>query len=323
MVLRLSLGCGLLAAATMSATSAPEAADLLPSGLPGRNLPVAREFRYRMRGRVRVVPPFWVARDNVGAGVIRWRTDGHREAYEILIGSDPARAPRHLNRWGYLAEEVWQNESSVVGLIARSGEDDLDEVGTDSGPGEEARAFSSIRARVTDRSAHSVYSVLYVPSALTYRDARQVLGLALEAGRAAPPRTLARPAGTRPGFLTAVAELMRGGVEAVARGAPPPTLEIPYVYGDDVYQLGQVDARHLAHFEHRGRRFDHVIRGRFETRRQHSRKRTKFELVYGTGGDFAGVPVLITYRPRWWLEVELLIESWMPNHSADGNRSSR
>ena len=310
--LRLSLGLALAAVSVVAAlpSTVPSAPPgLVPTDVPGIDLPIVQEHRYLMRGHVRAFPPFWIGRDDVGEGVIRWRAQGHRQGYELIIGTDPARAPRQLNRWGYLAEETKGNEGTVVGLIAKSGEDRLEDVESDARRADPRRPFSSIRARVTDGSAYSIYSTIYIAPDLTYRDVGAVVASALSETAATPPEVFDRPSGTRPGFLTSVAELVHGSVQAQARGVPVPTADIPYIYGDDVYVVRQVEATPIERFEHRGRQFEHVVRGRFETGRQRSRQRTKFELVYGAHGDLAGVPVLIAYQPRWWLKVELLIES--------------
>jgi hypothetical protein len=35
---------------------------------------------------------------------------------------------------------------------------------------------------------------------------------------------------------------------------------------------------------------------------------TKFRVVYGASGELCGVPVRAVFRPRWWMEVELLLD---------------
>jgi hypothetical protein len=58
-----------------------------------------------MNVRLEIIPlilnPSW---NNVGGGRIRWieEPDGEK-GLEFLIGSDPARAPRNINRWGFIS----------------------------------------------------------------------------------------------------------------------------------------------------------------------------------------------------------------------------
>lgn len=35
---------------------------------------------------------------------------------------------------------------------------------------------------------------------------------------------------------------------------------------------------------------------------------TEFELLYGTSGALAEIPVHAVYQPRWWLQVELFLD---------------
>src|SRR3954471_19455782 len=97
--------------------AAPIAApgEVIPSTVPGIDLPVTKEHTYKMSGRVRALL-LWIGRDDVGSGVIRWRGTGDDHAYELLIGSDPAKAPARLNKWGFLAEQIRAGECDVFGV---------------------------------------------------------------------------------------------------------------------------------------------------------------------------------------------------------------
>ena len=61
---------------------------------------------------------FWFGRDDIGLARVVWRTgdDGAR-GYELLVGTDPAKAPRALNRWGFVSEEVHGAEGAVLALM--------------------------------------------------------------------------------------------------------------------------------------------------------------------------------------------------------------
>jgi hypothetical protein len=259
-----------------------------------------------MAGRVRALL-LWVGRDDVGSGVIRWRGRGEDTAYELLIGSDPQRAPGNLNKWGYLAEEVRGAECDVVGVISKDSEHRLSDVKAGLASRRDARPFDTIRGRVTQRQAYARVGVLHAPSSLTYREADALLKIALVDATVAL-KQIERPAGVRPGFLTSVAELIRTSIASAARGTRLPFQRIPYVYGDEVYELRLLDATPIALFERDGRTFENVIRGRFETARLGRRSGTRFELVYGTSGHLAGIPILISYQPKWWLHAELILQ---------------
>ena len=68
--------------------------------------PIHKEYRYRMSAAIRPLL-FWIGDSDVGGARIVWRRgeDGRR-GYEFLLGSDPIRAPRKINRWGFVREEL-------------------------------------------------------------------------------------------------------------------------------------------------------------------------------------------------------------------------
>jgi len=74
-------------------------------------------------------------------------------------------------------------------------------------------------------------------------------------------------------------------------------------------EMRLLEAEPLARFVRGGRSFEHVMRARFETGLAGSGDGSRFELVYGTEGSLAEVPIVISYQPKWWLQVELTIES--------------
>ena len=83
-----------------------------------------QRHHYTIGARIRPLL-FWIGRDDVGDAVIARKRDGDAASYALLIGSDPARTPRGINRWGYLAEEVRGAEASVVGLMTESNEESV------------------------------------------------------------------------------------------------------------------------------------------------------------------------------------------------------
>jgi len=285
-------------AAPMSASR-----ELIPNEVPGIDLPVTKEHTYRMAGRVRALL-LWIGRDDVGSGVIRWRGMGDDHAYELLIGSDPAKAPAKLNKWGFLAEQIRAGQSDVFGVMSKDNEKRLSDVKSNAVGG---RPFNTIRGRITQHEAYARLAVLQAPNTLTYREADTVLKLALNDG-STQTRTIERPEGARPGFLSSVAEVLRTSAAASARGGTIPPQTVRYIYGDRLYELCLLEATALPQYEREGRTFQKVIRGKFETGRQ-GVLGYRFELVFGTTGALAGVPILISYQPNWWLHVELMLQS--------------
>jgi hypothetical protein len=287
---------GLIAAGATASTPG------VPTEIPGRTLPVVREHTYRMAGKVRLVM-LWVGRDDVGSGVIRWRGGGEHKAIELLIGSDPKRAPGQLNKWGYLVEEMRGAESSVVGLISQENDDRLSDVKAGMKTRKEQRAFDTVRGYVGAAHGTARVGTLHASSDLTYHDADTVLKDVLADSSLAVKR-LARTSEIRAGFLTSLTELLDDSVARKNRNQ-----RIQYVHGDRLYQLRLIESTRLAHFERDGRTWKDVIRGRFETGEVGNRSGTRFELVYGASGALTGVPIVISYQPKWWLQVDLVLNS--------------
>jgi hypothetical protein len=275
--------------------------ELVPVELPGQELPVTVEHTYRMAGKIRMLL-LWVGRDDVGSGVIKWRGNGEHKAFEVLIGSDPNKAPGQLNKWGFLIEEIRSGESSVVGLISQENDDRLSDVKAELKKRKEMRAFDTIRGVVTSVDASARVGTLHAPSELTYRDSGTVLERFLP-DRSLPVKQLAREDGVRAGFLSGLTELMKGSI------AKKPLRRVRYIHGDRLYELRLLESTPLARFERDGRVFEHVTRGRFETGEAGTRSGTRFDLVYGTAGPLAGIPILISYQPKWWLQVDLVLHT--------------
>ena len=282
--------------------SAGSTTTSVPTEVPGRRLPIVSQHTYRMAGKIRVLL-LWVGRDDVGSAVIRWRGNGDEKAIELLIGSDPARAPSQLNKWGYLVEAMRRDESSVVGLISQENDDRLSDVKADLKTRKEQRAFDTIRGYAAIAEGTARVGTLYAPSHLTYHDADTVLRSVLE-DTSLPVKRVARRGSVRPGFLTALTELIGASIEK-----KQDTRRIQYIHGDRLFELRLLDAARQARFERDGHTWHDVIRGRFETAEAGNRSGTRFELVYGATGALTGIPILISYQPKWWLQVDLVLNS--------------
>ncbi len=307
---------GLLIAATLTwpgVAASPEHASTAgmsaAASVPGSALPIEKSHTYRMAGKIRPLL-FWIRRDGVGMGRIVWRRgENGVKGYELLIGTDPGSAPKHLNRWGYIAEEIDGANGSLLALMSREEETSLDEVRERQQRGV---AFKAMRARVEAGTARSVAPAVYAESDPTYRDVNALIDQVHLAADLATARTISVPSGVRPGFLAAVADLVHTSVETLraprAAAASPRQRAVPYVYGLRLYDLTLRSHEVLTDEGPAGGADGRVARGRFEIRNRTTDERTRFELVYGLDGPLAEVPVEIAYQPRWWLKVELRLE---------------
>ncbi len=88
---------------------------------------VGVRYDYEVTAAVRFLL-FWVSRDDVGQGYIQMGAMSGTPAMEtiqLLMGSDPAKAPLGINRWG-AASEVWgpEDHSSVFFGFMKASESD-------------------------------------------------------------------------------------------------------------------------------------------------------------------------------------------------------
>jgi hypothetical protein len=276
----------------------PAAAEPAVAGRPNA-MPTVAQHYYRMLAKVRPLL-FWISKDNVGGARIEWRGDNNgSRGFELLIGSDPARAPRQINKWGYIAEEVRGSGASVLGVMKATNEESIKDaearLNQDAGS---LQVFKAIRATAVNGEAKSDVVTVQAGRDLTYRDVGSLLDM-LEGTRSeVSPKTVALPAGTRPGFLIALADLMH----------QPALKSVAYVYNGKFHVLHLRQTHAVSSMRINSRDFTKLSRGEFETENRTTGERTPFEITYGTTGSLAEVPVYIVYQPKWWFQVELFLE---------------
>jgi hypothetical protein len=268
---------------------------------------------YSVSARIRPLLVFWISRADIGDAVFTERKGPGEAAYSLLIGSDPDRAPRGINRWGYLDEEIRGGEATLIGLMTESEEDSIKqaEANVDK-PIAGDRAFRIIRATIAGDQATSIVTSVSAPAAYSFRQVDAVLQLArrdaskdLE-GRA---RVTRLPSGTRPGFLVAIAELMHQHVDAWHLfGRVQPGGVVNYVYHGRIYELRATRTQPLARVQVGGATYVHVIRSEFEARSTYDGEVDLFSITYGTEGPLAEIPLAASYQPRWWMDIELTLD---------------
>ncbi len=218
-----------------------------------------QRHHYMMSARVRPLL-FWIGRDNVGDAVLATRRAGDAVGYTLLIGSDPDRAPRRINRWGYIDEDIHGHSATLVGLMTESDEESVSQAEASLRKAAGQRTFNVIRASIADGEARSVVTSIATPNDYTLHHVDTVLDLASRAPDSGKTRVIRFPAGTRPGFLAAIADVMHGQVSQwhasrqVAPGEP-----ITYVYHGKLYQLRVTHTRALGSVDVGDTTYEHVI----------------------------------------------------------------
>ena len=274
-------------------------------------LPVVREHSYIVNARVRPVLLFWIGRDNIGAARITWRegVDGRR-GFEFLIGSDPARAPRRINRWGFIVEELHAGDAEVLGVMSASDEETIEEAEAETARQDgDFKTFRAARATISGNRVTSGTMAVRAPANLTYREIDHLL--ALIPAEPSTRRTLELPTGTQKGFLVALDGLLQASLAHCRSGNDSGTERpgvVPYVYNRTLYDLSLQSCDYRAQLRTKAGTFAEVVEGRFQVRNMTTKSETKFRVSYGVSGDLRGVPITAVFRPRWWMELELVLE---------------
>jgi len=274
--------------------------------------PVERHH-YTMNARVRPVLVFWISREDVGDAVIERTERSGTLAYSLLIGSDPDKAPRHINRWGYIEEQVRDGQATLLGLMTQSDEESVKEADASVARQQGHQTFKLIRASVVNGEARSEVSTVLARDDYSLRSLGTVLELAKGVAGADTNRVLKLAPGTRPGFLVAVADAMHRQTASwrATRSTSKPE-PIPFVYHGKLYRLSVAQARAVTSVRIGQATYQHVIEAQFQLENQQDGTASEFSMTFATEGPLADMPLAITYRPRWWIEVQLTLDDRTP-----------
>jgi hypothetical protein len=291
----------------------------------------AVEFDYVMTARVRLLF-FWAGKDDVGGGFIRRgvsKDDPRQELLQVLFGSDPAKAPRSINRWGAGTEVVWHKEavanpakiddvvsSAFFGFMKSSKGKSVSEMQAELKKEKDRgeHQFTGILSRVD--AGHAISLTVPLASDIDYNlhQYAEAEPLMLEklSSSERPARILENPAGcSRAGeFLGTVSELLDSALQN--HGAP---LSLCYVYDAEVNTLMIEHAASVPKLAVKvnaakggilaDRTYEDLIQTDFVSSNRATGKRVFFSIFVGTKGDLRGVPVQIRYQPNWWFQVVL------------------
>jgi hypothetical protein len=259
---------------------------------------------YSITARVRPLVVFWISRSGVGDAVVTRRRTLDEATYSLLIGSDPDRAPLHINRWGYIEEDIRGGEARLIGLMTESEEDSIGQAEANVKTQSTGRhSFKVIQATADGDQARSRVTSIAAPEDYTFRHLRIMLGLAQRDWPNGRSRVVRLPPGARPGFLAALTDAMH------APSADP----ITYVYYGRLYELRRTRSETIPNLRIVLTSYGPAIAADFVITSAYDGEQTHFSMTYGTEGVFAEVPLRVKYQPRWWMQVELTIDD-----TADG-----
>src|SRR3984893_15730864 len=292
----------------------------------------AVEFDYVMTARLRLLF-FWAGKDDVGGGYIRRgisKEDPRLELVEVLFGSDPAKAPRAINRWGAGTEVVWHTGPAVD---SAKGDDDVVASAffgfMKSSRGKSVSEMQEELRKEKDRGEHQFTGILsrvelgraislVVPLASSedynlhqYAEAEPLMlekiSLSDRPTRILDSTSECPRAGE---FLGAVSQLADRVVEN-----PKAPRSLCYVYDAQVNTLTLERVEPIRKLDVKvnsakggmltERTYDELLQADFVSSNQATGKRVSFTIVLVTNGPVRGVPVQIRYQPNWWFQVVL------------------
>jgi hypothetical protein len=282
------------------------------------------EHRYRVTGRVRLLL-FWSPSADVGTARMTWESSSLEQSIALLIGSDPRRAPRRMNEWGYMREEVRGGQARAFEVRS------LTIAGFNPERPPHLEKFGQAFGAVCATADHSM-----VESRMTTVRADDLSYLAfdrlLDRISAAPSwevRRTKQPLDAAPGFLTALQRLIAASLAAASDGEDDgggTAAPLTYVYKEFVYDLSLRKIQRAGRRTIRGTTYDNLARADFAIRNHTTRDVTKFSVTYPVDGPSAGVPVFIRFQPNWWLNVDLSLDGTAdvpPDPAADAATLAR
>jgi len=335
-VLAASLLLGVAVGAPVGPDTSDQAAIQEAASWIGDEDKVDTEYHYVMTCKLRLLL-FWAGRDDVGGGYVRIGRaagDDRQQMIQILFGSDPAKAPLAINRWGGGTEVVRSSDSTqpaasaFFGFMKSSkGQSVLamrSELSKEQANG--AHLFEGIISRVDNGRALST-TVPYTSSKdfdlHQYAEAEKATLQQLQNN---PSRLdgAARQACPRAGeFLSTTLQLID---DAVAGRATP--VSLCYIYNARHYTATLLSVHPVAekkvHVALRGsggaldRTYRHLKEAHFAVAGEETGTQSLFDILVGTEGNLHGAPIQITYEPNWWFQVILNLAPDSPQLNIPG-----
>lgn len=259
------------------------------------------DHRYRVVGKIRLAL-FWSPGRDIGNARLTWRSDDHGSAIALLGGSDPRRAPRRLNEWGYLREEIRSEAAQVFMMRSANGLENAPQPTEDI---RDSARFSANCTSLTDREVRTIATTAVSQDA-TFQMFDRLLVQLVESPPEWNEKHGPRPAGVQPGFLTALQRIIQSAATVASSdaGVTPES----YLYNGNVYDLSVRRIRPLGLTTVGERTFPQLARGDLAIRNRKTDAITKFAVTYVPGPSAVALPIEIFYRPNFWLSVELTLD---------------
>ena len=303
------------------------------------------EYDYVMTVRLRLLF-FWVKRDDVGGGYVKLgdvAENPRLQVVQLVFGSDPAKAPRSINRWGAATEIARRISSSDLdpassvffGFIKPSRGSSVSSMQRElSAEGQGGQHLFEATLSLVDRGRALFTGVpFYTDHDFNLHELEQARQLAIRRLEDGPDRKFRRLEGPSQlsceragGFLSTILQLLDDSVQG---GRTPATL--CYVYNARQYTATLESAHSVAERTVRvarregGSGIDQTYRNlrqtHFRVLRQDTGSETDFDILVGASGPMRGVPIQISYNPNWWFQVVLNLKGAPLPSESSSNRA--
>jgi hypothetical protein len=282
----------------------------------------AIQYDYVVTAAVRLLL-FWVSRDDVGQGYIRIGThpdDPSMEVVQLLMGSDPAKAPLSTNNWGAVTE-IWRPSDSSGAFFAfmKAPKDDSMATAKDEVAREKEKGryqYQGVISRVLKDRLVSMTVPISSATDFTLHQLPLAQQMVLEQLKTASrlPRTMevsaANGCASACGFLFAVRDL----IAAAPSGRRAP-IHSCYSYLSWSYRLSILSLEPLRELKvslkMRGasnrleRTYGNLSRAEFRVVNLKTGNPTDFKMIFGTTGALKGIPIQAEFQPNWWFRVTI------------------
>jgi hypothetical protein len=280
------------------------------------------QYDYVVTAGVRLLL-FWVSRDDVGQGYIRLGTEPGQaplETIHLVMGSDPAKAPLGVNRWG-AAAEVWRrtdNSGAFFGFMRASKDESVSAAREELSNEKESQRYqyAGIISRISNGQETSITVPINTSQDFTLHQlplAQQMVMEQLKTTTRTPRALDVRPlqgCASGSGFLFTLRELM-----AAALSGQKTPLTRCYIYFAKRYTM-TIDRCHPVQemkvslkLRGGGRKVEKIYRNlrKADVRVVNTQTGlpTDFRLVFGESGALKGVPVQVEFQPNWWFRVAI------------------
>ncbi len=286
---------------------------------------IESDYNYVMTCKLRLLF-FWTGKDDVGGGYVRigeTSGDDPQQMIQILFGSDPAKAPLSINRWGAGTEVLRGTgsgqSSAFFGFMKSSKGQSVaamqKELSRERANGD--HLFEGIISRVDPGRALSTSVPFLSSTDYDFHQYAQAEKATLAELQNNPQRRVRRldGAGTsacpRVGeFLSTILQLLDAAVD----NRPAPAT-LCYIYNARHYKATLTSVHPIdektVHVTLRGsstpldRTYHHLKEAHFVVEGEETGSKNSFEILLGTENGQRGVPLQITYQPNWWFQIVL------------------